>query len=63
VETPLCYVNRAPFATAISEIHMLVPNRQGLKKVRGKVLCIERVRCTMHPHDLRLCRFMVMHFQ
>jgi hypothetical protein len=26
VETPLCYVNRAPFATAASEIHMLVPN-------------------------------------
>jgi hypothetical protein len=26
VETPLCYVNRALSATAVSEIHMLVPN-------------------------------------
>jgi hypothetical protein len=25
-ETPVSYVNRALFATAVSEIHMLVPN-------------------------------------
>jgi hypothetical protein len=27
LETPVCYVNRGLFATAVSEIHMLVPNR------------------------------------
>jgi hypothetical protein len=26
VGTPVCYVNRALSATAVSEIHMLVPN-------------------------------------